>query len=255
MALAGRNLFRPFPPISGNACFFFLSTEMITMATFLPSRLTAVSRDQRAHLWLVASFTLVIFTIWAGGVQADIIDQFNPRSPSGGQCYSEDFFRPLGQEFTPQLDQLDFVDLLIDDVNIGSNPDATYQVNIRDGTVAGPLLASSAVTVIPDGTNTGGGDTFTRFDFPSPVPLTPGEIHVIELFEVGEHVPNYSVCGSNFGAGTYPGGNAILQGGSILNTDLWFVEGVVSEPTTFMDEAVFDVEASPDGAGGFVLEE
>ena len=196
-----------------------------------------------------------MLSFWASASHADFIDQSHPRSPSGA-CLDTNFFSPIGQEFIPQFSSLNFVDLFIEDGALNVNPDGVFQVNIRADTVAGTLLGSSTVTHVPDDTNLGGGDTLTRFEFSTPVPLTPGQTHVMEILELTPDFSNYSVCGSLFGHdGIYPGGHAIIDGVPQVGDDFWFAEGIADEPVAFTNTPVFDVKATTDGGGGFTLNE
>src|SRR5262245_6376913 len=111
-------------------------------------------------------------------------DQSN--TPAPWQMYNISYSGhiPIGQEFRPNLSGLNFVDLFIEDAGSDIGPGANFQVRIRSGSITGPILGTSAVTFVPDGTNTGGGSTYTRFNFSSMVPLTPGATHVIEITQL-----------------------------------------------------------------------
>jgi hypothetical protein len=125
-------------------------------------------------------------------------------------------FSPMGQEFTPTFSSLDVVELFT-----GAPTGAELYVNIRSGTITGPILGTSLV--VP-------GPQFgpTEFDFLSQVPLVPGDLFVIEVVSSGM---DSSISSSGGPFSTYPGGDQILQGVPQPNNDLWFVEGLaVAEP-------------------------
>ncbi len=86
---------------------------------------------------------------------------------------------PIGHEFIPTVSNLAAVDLLLVDFGAPSQT-STITVNIRAGTIGGPILGSTTQSVtIPGGPSA---QDVIHFDFlPNPVPLTPNVIHVIEL--------------------------------------------------------------------------
>lgn len=146
-------------------------------------------------------------------------------TPVLGQCYntSSSSNLPLGQQFQAANSMVSYVDLFIEDAGSDIGPGANLQVRLRAGSITGPIVATSVVTFVPDGTNTGGGSTVTRFNFAAPVlvPLTAGV--VFEIVQVGSIVPgnfNFSMCGVT--TNSYPGGQAIRAGVLQPNTDFWF---------------------------------
>jgi hypothetical protein len=95
------------------------------------------------------------------------------------------------------------------------------------------------MTFIPDGTNTGGGNILTRFNFTTPVPLTPGAQYVWQIEQVGTIVPgnsNFGIAGDPVGSGAYLNGHAIIDGAIVAGNDFWFQEGIVPvpEPTSLV---------------------
>ena len=91
-------------------------------------------------------------------------------------------------------------------------------VNIRHTTIDGPIIGTSLLLTLPFGT---GG--LTHFDFPSPVPLIPGEVYVIEVVIAGGDTSNPAIAGGY--QAPYSQGRAIILGEPDPFDDLWFREG------------------------------
>lgn len=141
---------------------------------------------------------------------ATVSDQTNTELPLGKLSQNASIFSPLGQSFTPTLTSLNFVNLLTDGR-------AIVQVNIRLGSISGPILGTSQPTVIPFSI----APSVSTFRFSTPVTLIAGDLYVIEPFVV---------CGDTLIVSTktnnYVGGNQILGGIAQANNDLWFQEGI-----------------------------
>ncbi|HXC46774.1 MAG TPA: hypothetical protein VNU20_00685 [Candidatus Sulfotelmatobacter sp.] len=143
-------------------------------------------------------------------------DQTNALPPQGMLSHNLLHFSPLGQSFTPTMSSLNFVNLLTEsgDATVG---DATVKVNIRSGSISGPILGTSQPTVIPFSVS----PSVSSFRFSAPVTLNPGDVYVIEPFVV---------CGNTLigstDANNYLSGNQILGGVAQTKIDLWFQEGI-----------------------------
>ena len=124
---------------------------------------------------------------------------------------------PLGQEFTPTFFSLDVVELQMNSQS--TSVGGSVFVQIRAGTIAGPILGTSLTVNIPPGTAI----NVAHFDFAAPVPLAPGAIHVIDIIGVTGSLGVFTAGG--FGNNTYPGGAAIASGVIQQDDDLWFREG------------------------------
>src|SRR5438270_646527 len=99
----------------------------------------------------------VIIAAFVSGLVArttrgDIVDQ--SYIPVTGQGYniSSSGNLPMGQEFTPTLATLNFVDLFIGDAGSDVGPGANFQVTIHSGSIGGPVLGTSNVSFVPDNT-------------------------------------------------------------------------------------------------------
>ena len=137
---------------------------------------------------------------------------------------------PVGQEFVPTVSQLNVVELYLNSQSPGTIGIALVQ--IREGTITGPILGvSETFEVEPVAVPL----TLSRFDFPTPVTLTPGSIHVIEVVATFGNMGVFH-CGVG---DTYPDGASIFFGNLNLDHDLWFREGfdaaVPAEDHTWTD--------------------
>ena len=133
---------------------------------------------------------------------------------------------PIGQQFTPTLASLNFVDLYTQDFNFAKGATGgVVSVEIRSQTINGPILGVSTADILP-----GGFDGITHFTFTTPVALQPGSMDVIEIVHDS---------GDDWGVGIitpnnppYAGGQWILQGNLETGGDMWFDEGIaVPEPS------------------------
>jgi hypothetical protein len=141
---------------------------------------------------------------------------------------------PIGQEFTPTLNSLDVVELITRDFNPGNSTGASLQVKIHTSTITGAIIGTSLLVPLADGF-----EDVTQFDFPTSVPLVPGNLFVLEVTAVGD---TWRVADSDSNA--YAGGNAVIKG-VVQNSqgsadDLWFKEGpalassAVPEPASWL---------------------
>jgi hypothetical protein len=136
-----------------------------------------------------------------------------------------------GQEFTAALPSLDVVELLFDGPDGTFPPDipGEFSVSIQGGGMTGAVVATSfSVTLL-----TGIFREVVRFDFPTSVPLVPGDLYGIEINRLSD--PGLPFFFAAIDADTYPGGRAIIDGQSRPDFDLFFREGprsVVPEPST-----------------------
>ena len=172
--------------------------------------------------WLSLIICAALEVISLGNV-GTIFDQTNSGLPPNRLSQSLLDFSPLGQSFTPTLTSLNFVNLLTEDGGLTENGSltgngrATVEVNIRLGSISGPILGTSQPTVIPFSL----APSVSSFRFSKPVPLIVGELYVIEPFVVSGHTLLVSTSTNN-----YVGGNQILRGVAQTNNDLWFQEGI-----------------------------
>src|SRR5262245_53810545 len=149
--------------------------------------------------------------------QSFVVDQQTVRSSNRGWSFR--FLSPIGQSFTPSETSLNAVWLVVGNTDASLPFPATLVVRIRQMTIDGPILGTSTPVLVPFGTD----GTVTQFDFPTPAPLTPGLLHVIEVAQVGGD-------GDGFISGSYgySGGHAIIHGLVATFEDLWFQEGITN---------------------------
>ena len=164
-------------------------------------------RDTNRYVILYLAIILLIST--TAIADEYLWDQTNDFfEPTGAQgIYA---FSPIGQEFIPDFNSLEVVQLYI--VNIEGT--AEFFVEIYSGNIAGPLIGSSNLISISGFYI--GPVTFT-FDT---VLLIPGIQHVMIINET------YGDAGVGSIGSTYPSGCQILSGIPQANNDLWFREGV-----------------------------
>ena len=176
--------------------------------------------------WAVAALLLV--PVAAGRADGDQIDQSNLVAPSQNCNTSSSSNLPIGQEFTPSLAGLDFVDLRVVDFGSDTGPGTDFHLQIRQGSILGTVVGTSETVFVPDNTNLGGGDIITRFLFPSVVALTPGSLYVIDVLQQAPSsgTGNFGITAGALG-GTYAGGSALV-GGSAINRDFIFAEGLTT---------------------------
>ena len=175
---------------------------------------------------LLLTLSLAILVIVTPGVavaQLSIVDQQSVGDISAG--WSIRFLSPIGQSFTPTKASLDAVRLRVADSDTTHPFPATLVVRIRQTTIDGPIVGTSTSVLVPFGTD---GTVPTQFDFPTAVPLTRGQLHVIEVVQLAGN--GNSAIG---GLGGYTGGHAIIGGEVLSFEDLWFQEGSrVAPPVT-----------------------
>ncbi len=142
--------------------------------------------------------------------------------------YSLDFIfdiqgaQPIGQSFTPALDSVGFIRMVLNDNTQGNTRAGTIYLNLRSGSITGPLLASTEPVQVPVGTQGP-----INFYFASPVPVTPGTTYYFQPW-----IQSGNTWGCNLGPYNYPGGMVFTAGIAGPAMDLWFREGiVVPEPT------------------------
>lgn len=130
------------------------------------------------------------------------------------------FLAPMGQQFTPSLYALDAIELQVEDAScsLSGSAGGNLKLNLREATITGKIIGTTEAAHFVNcfrGT--------TRFNFPSFVPLTPGQTYVIEAVHVSGHT---SVLYMNESPDNYAGGDFIMNGTVRTGKDLWFREGL-----------------------------
>ena len=206
---------------------------------------------------LSAASTLHMLPVQALGV----VDQaWDPGPAVGGNAVK--YHSPIGQSFTPTLNNLVGVDVNILNVRELDAAEITYSggdaidyhspigqsfkpsyplftgfdvylmndepatravtMKLRSGTIGGTVIGSKTFSV-----SASSAWAWIHSDMSSPVPVNPGSLYVIELVE--------SVGGVNWGinlAGTYTGGNAIIMGADKPAYDNMFKTFGISDSVT-----------------------
>jgi hypothetical protein len=200
---------------------------------------TNIMNIQTATKLQLTPLVLLLMTVGAHA-QGVVIDQsLQPPAIIPGKTYHYDasgatLIPETGQEFTPSLNGLDFVDVLFLS-QLGTNSGTgTFQIAIHQGTITAPVLGLSGQRTFSSGTN----GTDARFTFPTTVPLAPGSTYVLEVLEIagnsqwGIEVPGSAVVDGQTIDMNYPGGQLIYGGVPQATEDMIFQEGIfVPEPS------------------------
>jgi hypothetical protein len=173
---------------------------------------------------------LLMCSIAGASDQGPVIDQslqIPALVPRGNYNYSGVIatLRPgTGQEFTPTLPGLDFVDVSL----VGSAVGDTFQVAIHQGTITAPVLGLSEPTVSPGKFS----NNQAHFIFSRRVPLVAGSVYVLEIIQGGSYSgwgvesPMSAVVNGQTIDMRYPGGGMIYNGAPLDSRDLLFREGI-----------------------------
>jgi len=165
--------------------------------------------------WAISVIVSILIIGFPSVMGDGIIDQTHPLGPSNAGCSNTAAFLPSGQEFTPTVSNLVAIDFYISGVSPTS-----ITVNIRSSSITGTIVGSETHIF----SSAVDGFTPSHFDFPTPVPLIPGSIYVIEPITP----TSFSWCQSL--GDDYPGGMQIKLGsptGRDYAFSTFFTEGVV----------------------------
>jgi len=178
-------------------------------------------------LSLPTQFALSLSGLLAHGQGTFVYDQQSAMAPAGPLGYPIQIEQPLGQSFAPSLASIGFVQMEFFDVHPGNGTGATVYVNIRGGSITGPILNSTAPVFMPDGFPS---DGVTNFFFSSAVPVAPGTTYYLQPVAVSGSDDGWEAMAGLF---SYPGGTLYWSGSPDPNGfDMWFREGIVTpEPS------------------------
>ena len=145
------------------------------------------------------------------------VDQMYNPSGSPGSWHNILSYTPVGQEFVPSLNALDIVQLRVGSAYSPNHPTAEFIVNIRSGTITGPIAGTSdtLALAVPF-------DDIATFVFDR-IWLTAGETYVIELKQLSGW--NWLI-GHDSVSPFYYSGRLILDGNPWNNNDAWFRTGM-----------------------------
>jgi hypothetical protein len=175
---------------------------------------------------ILSFLTLMLLAIHVAGQGTFVYDQQSATETNiteGGVGIQ--LYQPIGQSFTPSLEAVGFVRFALYDGTTGNGVGANIFVNLRSGSITGPIIGVSSVTSLPD--NFAG---YSDFIFSTPTAVTPGTTYYFQpVVQAGDV---WGIGGSS--PLHYTGGTAFYNGVPDLNHDLWFREGImaVPEPTT-----------------------
>jgi PEP-CTERM motif len=182
--------------------------------------------------FLLAAVVLGLAAATAGPAEADlIIDQ--SQVATEGFVFGVQFFSPIGQSFTPTFNGIDFAIFGLSKFTPAPNP---IRVEVRSG-VNGALLGTSNPVSPPPGF----APIEFEFDFPSTVPLTPGQKFSLILAPENPALNDYGLQVGSIDA-SYQGGGLIASGVERLSQQTFFKEGVFStavpEPSTLASAGI-----------------
>jgi len=130
--------------------------------------------------------------------------------------------QPFGQSFTPDFSSIGFIRLVIFDGTGGAAGSGTLSINLRAGSITGPILGTTDPVVLPPAFS-----GLVNFYFSAPISLTPHETYAFQPVVLAG-----SRWGTFMDQYNYPGGSAFSVGSPLPTYDLWFREGiVVPEPS------------------------
>jgi len=141
-----------------------------------------------------------------------------------------------GQEFTPPSQCfLGSIDLSL---NSDTTQTDTITVNIRSGSITGPILGTTSKTITAIGF-----DFAEHFDFSTPISLIGGNIYVIE-----PTTPTFTFEWINANSGGYPGGTAIRFGVPYLVPDADFGFATYCVPPPLTEDQIKEQQVAVDKA-------
>lgn len=140
---------------------------------------------------------------FAGFAAADQIDQFCTEVSGNKQIQAG---MPIGQEFVPSAGLHVGLDLRISIMNDGF-PSAPVTIQLRAGTIDGPVIFGSTVTLVPGVVEPGYAGAWVPFTFASPLSLSVGATYVVE---VSTTTPRWGWVG--FNSECYTGGGSYING-------------------------------------------
>ena len=135
-----------------------------------------------------------------------------------------------GQEFTPSLSGLDFVNVNLLPQSVTNT--GIFQIALHQDSITTPVLALSDQVL-----RSGGTGNNTHFMFSDTVPLTPGDTYVLEILQISGNsgwaveVPGSAVVDGQTIDMNYSGGRLIYGGAPQATEDMVFQEGIlIPEP-------------------------
>jgi hypothetical protein len=166
---------------------------------------------------------LVACPAWCRAQGTLVFDQQSSTNPdnAAGSGVIQQLATPYGQSFTPALSGIDFVMLGFYDAQPGNGLGATVFVNLRSGSIGGPVIGYTSPISMRDGFGIVAGGV-TNLLFLSTLALVPGQVYYLQpVVQAGD------LWGVNAGPYGYPAGSTFLGGAPLLGSDYWFLEGII----------------------------
>jgi hypothetical protein len=112
-----------------------------------------------------------------------VVDQLNTTLVPGWSCNMFSF-SPIGQEFVPDLDASDVVEISVSDAScsLSGSTGGNFEVEIRNATIDGNIIATSDIYHFDNCFF-----DIPRITFPAFVPLVPGHTYVFQPVYVSDN--------------------------------------------------------------------
>jgi hypothetical protein len=178
-----------------------------------------------------------------GMTQGLLVDQEHLIVPTAGLVLSPQY-NPMGQEFVPQLDSLNAIDVYIHDAGF-ARTEATFQAEIHVNDIRGPSIGRSIPLTLPDGFL-----GTAKFEFPSNVPLVRGERYAMQFEMTSPSQDSWVLATAGFSS--YPQGDLIFKG-EVFPGGLFFREGIIQNRDQWLLEQLPVPEPSSLGLMGLAL--
>ena len=142
--------------------------------------------------------------------------------PYGGDPMQQ-IATPWGQSFTPGLSGIDFIRLELADSDPFDGSGATMYLNLHSDSITGAIIGTTEPVTMP---NAFAGHP--NFFFSTRVRLTPGVQYYFEAIVDPSSGP-FRITAASY---NYPGGSVYAGGRPVPQSDFWFREGIVPEPSS-----------------------
>lgn len=174
-------------------------------------------------LFLVAAVVLPIAHALGQGLFVYDQQSSTDETPFPGSGPVIQQFSSYGQSFIPSLPSIDFFKLKLSDNDPSNGLGATIYLNLRSGSIAGPILGTTTPAILADGFS-----GVVSFFFAGTVTLAPGNGYYCEpIVQSGDL---WNIDAGEYG---YPNGSVFADGLPATGSDIWFREGViVPEPAS-----------------------
>ena len=180
-----------------------------------------MSGSGRALSITVLSVAVLALAGWCAPVPAQtyVVDQSNETTPIPTPFWSITYGSPIGQEFRPTLDRIDYAEFRTVSFDNGGPTELAVDLYTGTFTGIGDFIASTSVVPVDNDD-----PEVILFEFPESIPLEPEVEYVLILREL--HDVNW---GMQYSWNAYARGRMIHYGSPSGTEDAWFREGVIDQ--------------------------